>query len=123
MRPTWSAYWPWLPVLRKLVTPDSPPEVQALLDAADERQPAESGAATLRSYDAAGRLLDEASQRQPLLVVLEDLHWADASSLRLLAFIVDTLAANVLLLCTRRTIEASAPEALKTALAALARNG
>lgn len=117
------AYWPWLPVLRKLVTPDSPPEVLALLDAAAERQLAESGAATLRSYDAVGRLLDEASQRQPLLVVLEDLHWADASSLRLLAFIVDTLAANVLLLCTRRTVEASAPEALKTALAALARNG
>jgi predicted ATPase len=69
-----------------------------------------------------GRLLDDASQRQPLLVVLEDLHWADASSLRLLAFIVDTLAANVLLFCTRRTVEASAPEALKTALAAMARN-
>ena len=56
-------------------------------------------------------------------MVLEDLHWADASSLRLLAFVVETLDSDVLLLCTRRSAGASAPEPLTAALAAMARQG
>ena len=51
---------------------------------------------------AVGRL----AQRQPLLLVLEDLHWADDMSLRLLAFLSRRGAAwPVLLVATIRTEE------------------
>ncbi len=122
------AYWPWLPVLRTLMagglmTGDAPVEVRALLDADPTPPSTEAGASALRSYDAVARLLSGAGKRQPLLVVLEDLHWADASSLRLLTFVIETLERDVLLLCTRRSAGASAPEALTAALAAMARHG
>ena len=51
------AYWPWLPVLRTLATPDAPAEVRDLLEADVERQQNEAGASALRSYDAVCRLL------------------------------------------------------------------
>ena len=44
------------------------------------------------------------AERQPLLLVLEDLHWADDMSLRLLAFLSRRGAAwPVLLVATIRT--------------------
>ena len=42
----------------------------------------------LQLYDAVADLLAAAAADAPLLVVLDDLHWADASSLRLLAHVV-----------------------------------
>lgn len=41
----------------------------------------------LRLFEAMARLLAGLAVRQPLLLVLEDLHWADEMSLRLLSFI------------------------------------
>ena len=41
----------------------------------------------MRLYDAVADLLAAAAADSPLLVVLDDLHWADASSLRLLAHV------------------------------------
>ncbi|GGM35516.1 BTAD domain-containing putative transcriptional regulator [Dactylosporangium sucinum] len=56
-----------------------------------------------RISDAVARLLAAAAGRQPLLVVLDDLHWADASSLRLLHHLAGHLAdARVLIVVTRR---------------------
>ena len=39
-------------------------------------------------FEAVGCLLDWMAERAPLLILLEDLHWADAMSLRLLSFVV-----------------------------------
>ncbi|TDC19298.1 ATPase, partial [Streptomyces sp. 8K308] len=44
------------------------------------------GAASFRLHDAVTSALVAASQERPVVVVLDDLHWADAASLRLLAF-------------------------------------
>jgi DNA-binding SARP family transcriptional activator/RecA/RadA recombinase len=41
----------------------------------------------LRLFEALSHLVDTLAARQPLLVVLEDLHWADTTSLRFLAFL------------------------------------
>jgi DNA-binding SARP family transcriptional activator len=41
----------------------------------------------LRLFEAMAQAVEHLARRQPLLVVLEDLHWADDMSLRLLAFV------------------------------------
>ena len=100
------AYWPWLPVLRAVAGPDPEPEVALLVGdrGADAPEAVSGGAAALRTYDAVTRLL--AATPEPLLVVLEDLHWADTSSLRLLAYAAEALRdAPVLLLVTARESE------------------
>ena len=56
-------------------------------------QPRPSGPAeATRLFEAVAQLLATWSRRQPLVVVLEDLHWADEMSLRLLAFIARRLS-------------------------------
>ena len=56
-----------------------------------------------RTLDAVKHLLLRESQAQPLLVVFEDLHWADAETLALLDSVVDSLgSARVLLLVNYR---------------------
>ena len=57
----------------------------------------------LRLFDAVADLLARAAADQPLLVILDDLHWADASSLRLLAHVVDAEpGARLLVACSSR---------------------
>ncbi|MFF5112317.1 BTAD domain-containing putative transcriptional regulator [Streptosporangium sp. NPDC000509] len=56
----------------------------------------------------------------PLLVVLEDLHWADASSLRLLTFVAGELARHpVLVMATLRPEPGDHPAQLRDTLGAL----
>src|SRR5262249_34171589 len=56
-----------------------------------------------RMLDAVRRLLLRESQAQPLVVVLEDLHWADAETRAVLHELVDDLpAARILLLVSYR---------------------
>ncbi len=117
------AYWPWLPVLRELADESAPAEVMALLGTDSGVEPIDAGAAALRTYDAVTRLIGAAARRRPLLVILEDLHWADTSSLRLLSYAAESLDAPVLIIATRRTADVRVSEALTSALAGLARNG
>jgi hypothetical protein len=69
-------YWPWVQVVRQLA-PGATPQSLAGADAA-----------AFQLYDAVTALLVHASRERPAVVVLEDLHWADAGSLRLLEFVV-----------------------------------
>ena len=65
--------------------------------------------ARFQLFDAVVRVLAGLAARQPLLVVLDDLHWADEASLRLLRFAARHLALDpVLLLGTYRDLEAPA---------------
>lgn len=122
------ALWPWLGVVRPLgdlASPDG--DVDPLLaPLLSGEPPAEDPGAgtTLRMYDAVVDLLALAADHTPLVVVLEDLHWADASSLLLLRHLAGAApAAAVTVVCTRRTTEGSAGEALLDTMAALARAG
>src|SRR5262249_16795753 len=54
--------------------------------------------ARFRVLDAVAAFLRRATRQMPLLVVLEDLHWADEASLTLLAFVVRELRGARLLL-------------------------
>jgi len=71
-----------------------------------------AGAANYRQlFDAVAQLARRLAARQPLIVILEDLHWADEMSLRLLAFLGRRLEGwPVLLVATAREEEfADAP--------------
>jgi tetratricopeptide (TPR) repeat protein len=103
------AFWPWVQVLRACVggTPGGPRpgEVASLVPelAADpDRGPAaglspDPEQVRFRLFDGVTRYLLAAAADSPLLVVLDDLHWADASSLQLLAFLAGELGRDRLL--------------------------
>ena len=136
------AYWPWVQVLRALVRRD--PGGQALADQlgpeaavlapllpelADsvgdqpEPPPVDPEQARFRLLDAISQFLCRASSRQPLLVGLDDLHWADHSSLLALEFFARTAHdAPVLVLGTYRETGAEGDEAVGALLADLVRD-
>ncbi len=90
--------WPWLAVLHDLGR-DAP----APADDADGVRP--PGQVAFERRDAIARSVLAAAVDQPVLVVLDDLHWADDASLRTLAHLLDTAPAEARLCVvgTRRT--------------------
>ena len=115
------AYWPWLPVLGELAGDDAPREVTALLGGGNDVEAVHADAAALRTYDAAARVLGAVSS--PLVVVLEDLHWSDVSSLRMLAYAAEALRDRPVLFVVTVRSEASPRPALTEALAGFSRLG
>ena len=82
----------------------------------------ETGAQRLRLFDGIAALLAEIAGDAPLLVVLDDLHWADLPTLQLLGHLVRAPAPEAaLFLATARRDEGS--EALAALLAGLRREG
>jgi class 3 adenylate cyclase/tetratricopeptide (TPR) repeat protein len=73
-------------------------------------------------YSAVVGLLEEASGERPVVLVLDDLHWADKPSLQLLRHVVaNSSATRLLILGTYRDGELSAAHPLNEALATLHR--
>jgi DNA-binding SARP family transcriptional activator len=81
------ALWPWLQILGELdVVAPLPPDLAALVSgtAADHAQPADASAARFRQHESIRRYLTGVAQQRPLLVVIDDVQWADAASAQLL---------------------------------------
>lgn len=134
-------YWPWTQVLQDLVAaldndalredlgmggPDVAqllPELRArLADLGPVATPSDPAAARFRLFASLARFLLAASRRRPRVIVLDDLHWADAPSLRFLRFLAPDLAASrILLIGTYRETELSRQHPLSDALGDLAR--
>ncbi|MEN3304652.1 MAG: hypothetical protein V7603_854 [Micromonosporaceae bacterium] len=114
--------WPWEQVLRAAVTafPQHPvPAPVAGLLAGRVRSLAAGDA--LRRFEAIVQYLTDASRAVPLVVVLDHLHRADPSSLRLLAHLAGSVpASRLLLIASYWSGEAAA---LAETLPALARAG
>ncbi|MCI0437907.1 MAG: AAA family ATPase, partial [Chloroflexi bacterium] len=73
-------------------------------------------------FDSITTFLKRASHGQPLVIVLDNLHWADASSLRLLEFFAQELSvARLLLIGTYRDVDVSRGHPLYSVLGELAR--
>jgi len=82
----------------------------------------EAGTVRLRLFDAIAALLAEIAGAAPLLVVLDDLHWADHPTLQLIAHLVRSPAPErALFLATTRADERS--EELNALLTVLRREG
>ncbi|MFX4293650.1 ATP-binding protein [Streptomyces bohaiensis] len=110
-------HWPWVQVVRGLrrALPEeeyrstAPPGggIAALLGEAGDG-PADGDAFAV--YDAVTTALVSAAQERPVLVVLEDLHWADEASLRLLEFVAHhTWFERLLVVGTYRDVEVELP--------------
>jgi tetratricopeptide (TPR) repeat protein len=115
-------FWPWAQVLRGYLDGvgdgdasgtlgSSTEELSRLLPelAADRprRAPLDPERARFELFDAVAGVLGRAALGRPLVVVLDDLHWADEPSLRLLAFLVRRLpTARLLLVGAYRDVEA-----------------
>jgi DNA-binding CsgD family transcriptional regulator/tetratricopeptide (TPR) repeat protein len=75
-----------------------------------------------RLHQAVAELLVNASRHRPLLVILEDVHWADNPTLHLLRHLSRAAAdARMLLVATFRDLEADVPTELSSALVDLRR--
>ena len=133
-------YWPWRQVLRSLASElerdelaslagpsladiaHVAPEVRDLIDVPDA--PAADEAGRFRAYEGVARLLVEASTKRPALVVLEDLHWADAPSLILLEHLAGATArSHLMVVATYRDRELRADHPLKARLGEFVRAG
>jgi len=79
--------------------------------------------AQARLFEAFLGLLERLADRSPAVLVVEDLHWADRSTLDLLVFLVRNLRARLLLLLTYRTDELHRQHPLRPFLAGLDRSG
>ena len=106
-------YWPWRQILRAVAENVDLPDPGARSPAERRTRPAHprrvsgsteestvSGSAEDRFllFDAVDRLLRLLSRERPLLVVFDDAHWADESSLLLLQHLADSMSAQRLLL-------------------------
>ncbi|MEV0677432.1 AAA family ATPase [Actinosynnema sp. NPDC050436] len=106
-------YWPWVQVVRALRRAADPAQWAEVdrerLDVLLGEAPADQAPESFPLYDAVTSALVVASQRRPVVVVLEDLHWADVASVRLLEFAArHTWFERVLLVGTYRDAEVEA---------------
>jgi predicted ATPase/DNA-binding winged helix-turn-helix (wHTH) protein len=132
------AFWPWVQILRGCAAHAAPRrgtrapdgrELGELIRALDgsaaaggDASPVEAEHARFRLFDGVAAALKRLAQRQPLLLVLDDLHWADEASLRLLGFLARDLGdARVLILATYRDVELRRGHPLGDLLGSLAR--
>jgi predicted ATPase/DNA-binding winged helix-turn-helix (wHTH) protein len=141
------AFWPWVQVLRACLAERDPTATSSTTQArasgtrrtcsstAASRMPTRtlphSAAATplpesdqtrFRLFDSATAFLKQTAQAQPLVIVLDDLHWADTASLLLLQFLARELnGARLLVVGTYRNIRRAADHPLSHCLGELAR--
>jgi DNA-binding CsgD family transcriptional regulator len=134
------AFWPWVQLVRAYVQTSDPAALRQEMGAgaADIAQivptvgeclpdlPAplstEPEAARFRLFDSLTGFLRAAAARRPLLLVLDDLHWADAPSLALLRFLGRELEhANLLVVGIYRHTEVDRGHPLVGTLADLTR--
>src|SRR5580698_9145166 len=134
------ALWPWAQVVRQLAAEFGPGQLAAMLGPsaawlgplmpelaepappAGPRPVADLGAARFQLNQAVAGLLRRLAEARPLLVVVDDLHWADVPSLSLLAFLAGELHdAGLVVVGTYRDVEALAGRPLADTLGALAR--
>ncbi|HYN98826.1 MAG TPA: AAA family ATPase, partial [Actinomycetota bacterium] len=135
------AHWPWVQVISSLLDSADPeglaeavgggvaelaqivPKLKQALGSINSPANNDAETSRLRLFEAVAGLLKELARRAPLLVVLEDLQWADVASLELLSFLAPYLKdCRFLVAGTYRPGEVGAEHPLQETLAALARH-
>ena len=133
-------YWPWVQVIGAVLNDGDPgvvaslgpgasdiaeivPALRDLLPGLERSAPlGDPAEARFRLFESIRLFLTNLSRQRTVLIVLDDLHWADAPSLRLLEFLAPAIAASRILLAgTYRATELSRRHPLSNSLGALAR--
>ena len=133
-------YWPWIQAIRSYVLErgieqvrsemgtgaahiaEIVPEVKQQLPNLSLTPPHDPDQARFRLFDSIATFLKNAARRQPIVLILDDLHWADKPSLLLLEFLALELAGSrILLVGTYRDIELSRDHPLVRALGEMTR--
>jgi predicted ATPase len=133
-------YWPWIQIIRSYVrvcdteqlryqlgagASDIAEMVPELKEHWPDLQPPpalEPQQARFRLFDSITTFLKRASEAQPLMLVLDNLHWADRPSLLLLEFLAQEVGeSNLLVLGTYRDTELAQRHPLGQTLGELAR--
>lgn len=137
------AYWPWVQVARSLVLGSDPttlgsrlrgnagylaqlaPEIaERVPDLVRNAASKDSEQVRFALFDAVVSFLSASSEARPLVIILDDLHWADEPSLVLLDFVARELASmRTLLVGAYREVEAHAQPEIARLLARIARHG
>ena len=130
------ALWPWAQVVRQLAAEQLAamlgssaawlgqlmPELAEPAPRAGPLPIADLGTARFQLNQAVTGLLRRLAEARPLLIVVDDLHWADVPSLSLLAFLAGELNdARLVVAGTYRDVEVVAGRPLAETLGALAR--
>ena len=135
-------YWPWRQLVRSYLRSgaDSHPgqtlgaglaDIASIVPELAEQftmlqsstETGDSAQSRFRLFDAVAGFWRRAAKRVPLLLIFEDMHWADATSLRLFTFLAAELEDSALLLLgTYRDTELSRQHPLSETLAELARS-
>jgi predicted ATPase len=133
-------YWPWVQVIRALLRDADPdllaglgpgasdiadivPEIRDLVPGLERSAPlGDPSEARFRMFESIRQLFASLCRHRTLLIVLDDVHWADAPSLRLLEFLAPDLGdSRILLVGTYRATELSRQHPLSNALGGLTR--
>jgi AAA ATPase domain len=133
------AFWPWVQMLRGCVRDFDPktlaadmgagavdiaelvPELRDRVPVLPRAEAGEGKQARFRLFDSITTFLKRAAKRRPILLVLDDLHWADDASLRLLQFVASQMSdARLLVVATYRDVEVRRGHPLAEILGALA---
>jgi predicted ATPase/DNA-binding CsgD family transcriptional regulator len=134
-------YWPWQRVLRAYVEAFAaeilaevlkdaaghlaeivPELVQRVTGVEPVARSADPAQARYRLFDAIAGFWKRAAAHEPLLVILDNVHWADASSLRVLEFLASEIATSrLLIVITYRDIELTRAHPLSGMLAELSK--
>jgi tetratricopeptide (TPR) repeat protein len=133
------AFWPWTRVIRAHLerAPDAlaaqlgavashlaqvVPEIREQFPDVPAPPPLDSEQARFRLFDAMTTFLKVSARKQPLLVLLDDLHWADKPSLLLLQFLAREIGdSRLLVIGTYRDAEVTRGHPLAEILPALRR--
>jgi tetratricopeptide (TPR) repeat protein len=116
------AWWPWTQVLRALFAQSTQladaaqPELAVIVP---ELGPGRSSigsdlAARVRLFDAAAQVLRRAAERRPVAVIIDNLHWADRSTVDLLRFLVHQPQAGALMLVGAYRVDEPQPSIAAT---------
>ncbi len=98
------------------------PEIRDRFAAVPDLPRLEGEADRYRLYEAVTSFLRRAARDTPLMLVLEDLHWADKPSLMLLQYLARSLDADrIFIVCTYRDVELERTHPLSATLTALRR--
>jgi tetratricopeptide (TPR) repeat protein len=132
------AYWPWVEIVRSVVFEPGrarlsqtaiPPEIGQLIpelspETIQQSISSDPKQARFRLFDAAATLLKQVARAGPLVLILDDLHEADRSSLELLKFVARGLTdSRIVVVCTHRDAEVRRSPYLAESISEILRHG